>query len=144
MIVFNNTEFGHAIATAAGTHFNPAVDVSIGRVNKNGNLLGGVIYSGYTGASIGIHVAAFSDYWINKDMLWVTFHYPFVRLGCHKIFGQVPSYKTKTLEFDKKLGFIEEARIKDFFPDGDLIVLSMKREDCRWLSIKPQNLKEPV
>ena len=69
-------------------------------------------------------------------MLWITFDYPFNQLGVKKLIGQVPSSNLKALEFDKKLGFKEEARISDVFPDGDLIVLSMRREDCRWLKIR--------
>jgi RimJ/RimL family protein N-acetyltransferase len=77
-------------------------------------------------------------------MIWVCFNYPFVQLGCSKLFGQVPASNRKALEFDLKLGFIEEARVKDVFPDGDLIVIAMKREDCRWLKLKPRSLKEHV
>ena len=58
------------------------------------------------------------------------------------MFGQVPASNVRALEFDRKLGFIEETRIKDVFPDGDLVVLSMKREDCKWLNLKPKTLKE--
>ena len=141
MIVFNNHDHGHVIAHAAGTAFNHLVDTCIGRI-ANGKLLGGVLFQNYTGSSIGVHVSGFADHWINRDMLWVCFHYPFVQLGCSKIFGQVPSTNSKALEFDLNLGFKEVARIEDVFPDGDLIVLAMKREECRWLGLKPRGLKE--
>jgi RimJ/RimL family protein N-acetyltransferase len=143
MIVFNNADHGHKIAMAAGTSFNAYSDVCISRV-EDGELCGGVTYTAYTGASIGLHVAGFRHDWVNKDMLWVCFDYPFIQLGCSKLFGQVPASNRKALEFDLKLGFIEEARVKDVFPDGDLIVLAMKREDCRWLKLKPRSLKEHV
>lgn len=141
MIVFDKPQFGRVIAEAAGTAFNPEVDRCIARV-ENWELWGGVVYQNFTGASIGIHVAAFRDDWINKDMLWVTFHYPFVQLGCKKLFGQVPASNRKALEFDLKLGFKIEATIADVFPDGDLIVVSMHRDDCRWLKVRPTGLKE--
>lgn len=144
MIEFNNAKHGERIAAAAGTTFNPFVDVSIAAVTQQGNLLGGVVFTGYTQASIGMHAAAFDRRWASIDMLWVTFHYPFVQLNCKKIFAQVPASNSKALEFDKKLGFKEEARIKDVFPDGDLVVLAMLREDCKWLGIKPRLLKEPA
>jgi hypothetical protein len=31
------------------------------------------------------------------------------------------------------MGFSEEARIKDCHPDGDIILYTLKREDCRFL-----------
>lgn len=142
MLVFNNADYGHAIAEKAGAQFNPAVDVCIANTGPDG-LWGGVIYNGYTGASISLHAAGFDSRWATVDMLWVTFHYPFVQLGCKKMFAQVPASNSRALEFDRKLGFKEEARLKDVFPDGDLVVLSMRREDCRWLRLKPRSLKEP-
>lgn len=142
-IVFNDHVHGYAIASASGTSFNPVVDICIGRVVGD-KLLGGVLFQNYTGSSIGIHVAGFADHWINRDMLWVCFHYPFVQLGCSKLFGQVPSTNSKALEFNLNLGFKEVARIEDVFPDGDLIVLTMQREKCRWLKLKPRGLKEQL
>ena len=141
MIVFGNEHFGRVIAEAAGTTFNPEVDRCIARVERQ-ELWGGVVFQNYTGASIGIHVAAFRDDWINKDMLWVTFHYPFVQLGCKKIFGLVPVSNRKALEFDLKLGFKIEATITDVFDDGDCAVVSMRKDECRWLRVRPTGLKE--
>jgi RimJ/RimL family protein N-acetyltransferase len=139
MIEFNNALHGHAIAAEAGTNFNPKCDISIART-ENGLLLGGVIFSGYTGVSIGIHVAGFRADWINRDMLWVTFDYPFNQLGVKKIFGQVASNNLKALEFNRKLGFTVEVTVKDVFPDADCVVMSLTRENCRGLRVRPRTL----
>ena len=139
MIIFNDLGHANRIAAAAGTIFNPAADTCIARVH-HGVLLGGVTYTGYTGASIGMHVAGFADHWINRDMLWVCFHYPFVQLNANKVIGQVPAHNTTALAFDWKLGFKVEARVPDVFPEGDLLVLGMYRENCNWLKLKPSLL----
>ena len=144
LIVFNDHEYAAQIAARAGMVFNPAVDRCIARTGADGALLGGVIYNGYTGAAMNIHIAAFSSVWINIDMLWVCFHYPFVQLNLSKLVGQVPSSNSIALEFDLKIGFKEEARVKDVFPDGDLVIVSMRREDCKWLKLRPRYLKEHV
>ena len=146
MIQMNNEDHGHVIAESAGVIFNPAADVVISHLDKGGELTGGVIYNGYTRASINMHVAAFSPRWGSRDMLWVCFDYPFNQLGCRKVFGQVPSKNDHALEFNLKLGFKIEALIPDVFPEDDLIVVSMSREDCRWLNLKPRTLfpKEAV
>jgi RimJ/RimL family protein N-acetyltransferase len=120
------------IAEAAGTIANPACDFSIVRV-EDGRLLGGVIYQGYTGASIRMHAAGFVPRWVDKDMLWMAFHYPFEQLGCGKVLGFVHSTNLKALDFNRKLGFKEEARITGVFRDADLVIMTMRREDCRWL-----------
>jgi hypothetical protein len=140
MIKFNVIEHGYRIAKAAGCHFNPEVDRVIS-VTSEGNLLGGNIYTGYTGASIHLHMAGFTPNWANRDFLWIAFDYPFNQLGCKKVFGQVPEYNTRALEIDLKLGFKVEARIDDVFPGGACLVLSLAREDCRWLKLKPRGIK---
>ncbi len=139
-IEFGREEHGHRIAREAGCTFNPAVDKVIA-VTSAGKLLGGNIYQGYTGASIQLHMAGFEPSWATRDFLWVAFDYPFNQLGCRKVFGQVPETNTRALEIDLKLGFKIEARIDDVFPDGACILLSLAREDCRWLKLKPRGLK---
>lgn len=137
MIAAGNLEHAKLLAEEIGIYFNPACDHVISRA-RDGKLLGGVIFTGYTGASIAIHVAGLEPRWINNNMLWITFDYPFNQLRVSKLIGHVPSGNRKALDFDLKLGFKEEARITDIYPDGDLIVLSMRREDCRWLKLKPR------
>ena len=139
MIELNNLAHAQAIATASGTQLNKEFDVCISR-SKDGELLGGSIYTDYTGRSIVMHVAGFADGWISKDLLWVSFHYPFVQLKCDVILGWMPVHNSKALEFDKKLGFKEEAIIRDVYPEGDMVLLSMRRDDCRWWKVKPHTI----
>lgn len=140
MIEFSNHEHGYRIAEAAGCFFNPACDQVISVFDK-GKLLGGNVLTGYTGASIHLHTAGFAPKWATRDFLWVAFAYPFLQLGCKKVFGQVPESNTRALEIDLKLGFKVVARIEDVFPDGACLVLALAREDCRWLNLKPRSLK---
>ncbi|WP_454627805.1 GNAT family N-acetyltransferase [Bradyrhizobium cenepequi] len=137
-ITAGNLEHAELIAEASGAIFNPKCDRVISRTDSVGKLLGGVIFQGYRRASIGIHVAGFDKHWINNDMLWITFNYPFEQLKVTKLMAQVPSGNLKALDFDLKLGFKEEVRLRDIYPDEDLIILSMRREDCRWLKLKPR------
>ncbi len=133
MIVANDPEHARAIARAAGCVFNPELDHIICNV-QNDRLLGGVIFTGYTGVSMALHCAGFTPRWFNRDMCWITFYYPFVQLGVRKITAAIPSGNHKSLLFTRKLGFVEEARIADMFPnDGALVFVSMTPEQCRWL-----------
>jgi RimJ/RimL family protein N-acetyltransferase len=137
MIVYNNSFYARMICEAAGVSYNQAVDPSIVRVEGE-RLLGGSVYQNYTGSngSIGIHVASFAPRWINPELIFQTFHYPFVQLGCRKLFGTVPAKNTAALKFDLKLGFEIEQTIKDVYPDDDMLLVSMLRDNCRWLGIK--------
>jgi hypothetical protein len=145
VIVFGSPNDGAAIATASGSPFNynPAAgDVVISRRNED-KLLGGAIFYGYTGASIRVHVAGFTPGALSKDLLWVCLHYPFVQLKCQKLLAFIPSGNRKSLELSARLGLKEEARIANVYPDGDLVIRSLKKEDCHWLDrIKPTGIRE--
>lgn len=138
---FGNADHGRRIARAAGTAFNPDVDMVIASL-RGDDLLGGLVYQAYTGigGSISVHMSSFDPHWASKDFLWVGFHYPFEQLQCKKMFAQVPSNNAKALAIDLKLGFKEEITVPDVFPDADLIVLSMTRNHCRWLQITPGSI----
>jgi RimJ/RimL family protein N-acetyltransferase len=141
VICVNNEEHGRAIAQAAGCSFYPGINEVISR-EEGGRLLGGVIYQDYNDRSISAHIAGFGPNWISPDLLWAMFHYPFVQLGCKKIIGFVPSYNHRALAFDYKLGFKYVTKVPGVFDDGDLIVLVMERDECRWLRLRPRHLEE--
>lgn len=143
MILLSNQDHGKAIARAARTQFTHG-DQVVSRVTHQGNLMGGVIYQDYTCASICMHVAGFVPNWLCRDLLWVAFSYPFKQLGCRKILVGIPESNLKSLEFVTKLGFNRECRIRDVYPDGDMIVSSMYREECRWLDLRRDALGEVV
>lgn len=139
-IQFNDSHDGYAIAKRAGTSFNSQQDISIGRV-RDGVLLGGVVFCNYTGESIGIHSASWDDHWINRDMLWVTFHYPFVQLGVKRIFGQVAEDNERARRFNEKLGFKHVARIEGVYRHNvACLVMCMERDECRFLNLQPRHI----
>jgi hypothetical protein len=143
MILMGQRSHGDAIAHAAGIEYKYGVDPIISRVTSEGNLMGGVIYQGYTGkgGSIGMHVGAFKPNWVNRDLLWVCFDYPFNQLEVNKIFGLTPATNKVAMDFNYNLGFTYETSVRDVFADGDMVVLSMYRKDCRWLKVKPRTLQ---
>jgi RimJ/RimL family protein N-acetyltransferase len=137
MIVFNHADFGQRIAQAAYvSDYVPQRDPSITRVGKDG-LVGGVVFQDYTGphGSINIHCAGFSPRWLNRDFLYWVFSFTFDVLKVKKVIGKVHSGNLKALRLDHHLGFKVETVIEDVFPDADLIVLSMCRHECKWLSL---------
>lgn len=132
MVEQGNADHARVIAAAAGCFFNPECDRVISR-SERGRLIGGVLFTGYTGASIGLHCAGFDPKWINKDLLWLVFDYAFRQLNVRQITGTIHSGNLRALRLNQHLGFREVARIAEIFPDGDLVIMSMRKEDCRWL-----------
>lgn len=142
MIVFNNKEHGARIAKAIPRVYNPADNV-ISRVEgptPDGKLLGGVIYDGHTGPLIFMHQAGFTKRWISRELLWVCFDYPFNQLGCTKVAGTIPSTDQALLDINLKMGFVVETSLEGGYPGGDMLVMTMTRDQCRWLKLKPREL----
>lgn len=102
----------------------------------HGRMIAGIWFESFNGANMMMHVAALpSSRWMSKELLWYTFYYPFVECGCKRVTGLLAESNTAAREFDERLGFKLEARLKDASPDGDLLVYAMFREECRWLKL---------
>jgi len=95
-----------------------------------------VYYEACNGASVLLHCAGDSKSWLNREFLWYVFHYAFEELKVNKILSPVESANTDSCKFIQHIGFSLEATLEDASPKGDLLIFSMKREDCKWLSLK--------
>ena len=109
-------------------------------LEKDGELVSGVIYEGFNGHNVWMHVAAApGKRWMTKLYLQTCFYYPFVTLGCSRVSGYVEDRNEAAKAFDEHLGFKREAVLKGAATDGgDVILYVMRREDCRFLSEKTQ------
>lgn len=104
-------------------------------LERDGELVAGVLYEGYNHHNVWMHVAAEpGGKWLNKEFLRYCFHYPFVELGCTRISGYVEAHNAQARRFDEHLGFRQEAVLQGAASDGgDVILYVMRREDCRYL-----------
>lgn len=132
-IEFNNVDHGFAIGSKAPCAFNPRVDRVISRTFA-GNLAGGVVYQDYLpGGLIVLHVASWHRRWLSRDLLWAIFAYPFLQLEVKMCLGYVMSTNRHALDFDLRLGFRIEHKILGAIPGGDMVIVSMRKSECRWL-----------
>lgn len=109
--------------------------VAIGLVDGDA-VRGVVVYENFSQCSVNMHVASDgSGHWITKGLLFTAFAYPFIQCGLRRVTGLVPASNTRALDFDIKLGFTPEGRMRHFLPNGDdMIILGMLREDCPFIS----------
>jgi RimJ/RimL family protein N-acetyltransferase len=140
VILFDHPEHVQRLAEASTARFDPSDVRCIARVGPDRELLGGMLVTDFTGASVALHVAGFTPTWLSRDLLWTVFHYVFVQLGCVKAFTQVEEANQKSILFCERLGFLVECRVRDVFPTGDLIVFGMYRNQCRWLDWQPRSI----
>lgn len=104
---------------------------------ENGQPVAGVVYDGYNGSIIHAHIWADPERMASREWWAAIFDYPFNRCNVKKIVGQVKSSNTDAIKLDEKLGFVKEAEVTDYYPDGDsLLAYTMTREQCRVLNSK--------
>lgn len=112
---------------------------AIGRLSPNTRgLIGVVAYNGFCGNVCSMHIAGDGN-WVSREFIRAAFEYPFVQLKLAAIVAPVAATNNKALRFDKHFGFREVHRVQDGWENGvDLVLLEMKREECRWL--RPGNI----
>ena len=128
MIVYGDTVGEWVAARTGGRWYGQGQ--ALGRV-KGGQIICGVIVENCNGASAALHVAGIGN-WLNREFLFVVFDYVFRQLGLVVVYGSVASDNEQAQRFDEHLGFKRTAVIPDACPGGDMIIYTMRREDCRY------------
>ncbi len=104
-------------------------------LERDGELVAGIIYEGYNFQSIWAHIAAEpGSQWLNKEYLHFCCRYPFETCGVKMILGYMDAANGQALRFAKHLGFKEETRITEAATNGgDILILKMRQADCRYI-----------
>jgi hypothetical protein len=145
MIRINDVHAINIISNAARVQFVPHLHHCIAEYNSHDRLVGGALFTDWNNGSLLIHIALFPNGILGRQLLWLGFQYPFNQLGAKKIIGLVPEWNIKARNLNLKLGFRIEYLIDDVFNnpaplDNGMYIMSMRREDCRWLKMKPPTI----
>ena len=117
---------------ANGEHF-PEDCVCFG-VEEDGEVIGGVVFTGYDGVGMVMHSAGSNRLWVTKTLIRVVFSYPFKQLGCRRLSTMVRADNPHAHKFALHAGFKLEGTIRQAEPDGtDLMFYGMLADECRWL-----------
>ena len=131
--IVQGAEIGHWVAQKIAGKFFAEGSSAIG-LQKDGITIAGVIYENWNRQSIFCHIAIEGR--MTKAFLKAIFDYPFNVCHCKKIIVPVVSNHAKSIKLVTKMGFTEEARLKDASHDGDIIFLTLARENCRFLGVE--------
>lgn len=137
IVVDRQEELGQWLAKRAGGLYVPNLSRYIGQVDENDNITAVIGFDDFNGRTMRMHCAGEGN-WLNRNLLWFSFHYAFNLNNVTKLIGLVDSLNEAALKFDKHLGFVEEARIKDAGWDEDLVILTMTKEQCKYLNLTPR------
>lgn len=104
-------------------------------LEKDGELIAGVIYDDYNTSNIWMHVAAKPGRrWLTREYLHACFYYPFIQLGVKRISGWVEADNADARRFNEHLGFKQEAVLSNAARDGgDVIIYRLFKDECKYV-----------
>jgi hypothetical protein len=110
---------------------------ALGVATDAGALAAVVVYDNFRGRDIEMSVAAeMGSGWCSRSMLWHLFAYPFVQIGCDRVTAITPKKSKRVRKFLKRLGFVEEGRIRKGFETDDAMIYGMLKDECAWIGRK--------
>lgn len=131
MIIHDQHErIGKWVFDATGGYMDAAA-VAIGN-EHDGRLTAGVVFEKWNGRIIWAHFRI-EPHGATREWIWFGFHYAFNQLGAHKIVGPVSSANERAIRLDRHFGFECEAVIRGGCADGDLLMMTMTRDKCRFI-----------
>jgi RimJ/RimL family protein N-acetyltransferase len=107
-------------------------------LERDDNLVAGVLYEQHNGPNVMMHVASDgSRHWMTPAYMAACFRYPFLQLGVNRVSGLVRADNKDAQRFDEALGFKAEGVLREAAADGtDLILYGMLKRECRYLDGK--------
>jgi RimJ/RimL family protein N-acetyltransferase len=127
--IVSGPEVGHWVANKIkGTYH--AGDNAIGLL-KDGKIIAGVLYENWNGRSIVAHMSIEGR--LTPAYIGAIFDYAYNVCNVHKVILPVGSANAKSIKLVENMGFAEEGRIADASPEGDVIIYTLKKSDCRFL-----------
>lgn len=123
---------GEWVYNRTGGTFPENICTALG-LAEDGKIVAGVVYEGFNGASVKTHIAIDEKTYLTKEFLKAIFEYPFNQLKVNKLIGIVDATNTRAVSLNKKLGFTIEGVIEGASSTGDLLIMTMRRDQCRYL-----------
>lgn len=130
MIVIGEGVCEWVATQAGGKYYGGGVGFGI---EKEGRIVCGVFFENFTGRSVQIHVGLEPGQRMTREWLKALFGYAFNQIKVQKIVGVIDSENSASLRFTRHIGFKDEGVIRDAGPKGDLCILTMTRQQCRYL-----------
>ena len=146
-IRINDVHAINIISKASQMQFVPHLHHCIAEYNSKDQLVGGCLFTDWNIASVNIHTALFGNkLLLGRQLLWLTFQYPFNQLRCKKLIALVPEWNVAARNLDLKLGFKIEYKMDDVYGNPDpmpngIYIMTMMRDQCKWLKMKPPTIE---
>lgn len=102
---------------------------------KQDNLVAVVGFTNFIPNACAMHIASVGEQWMDRNLLWACFDYPFNKLEKKVILATMEASNDEAIKLNRHLGFQDKALIEDAHEHGDLLLMAMRKEDCKWLNL---------
>jgi RimJ/RimL family protein N-acetyltransferase len=103
---------------------------------KDGNLVAVIAFCNFVNNSCAMHIGTVGENWMDRNLLWACFDYPFIKLEKKVILATMEASNDEAIKLNRHLGFQDKALIEDAHENGDLLLMTMRKEDCKWLNLQ--------
>ena len=120
---------------------------AIGVVNDAGHPVAGVIYHDYIPdyGTIQLTMAASTPRWAQRGTIGALLRYPFVQLGCNKVWTATPHTNERAIRFNRGLGFRQEGVLRHQFGRGaHAVICGLLKNEYRMLFVKEKRSGQEV
>ena len=93
------------------------------------------MFENWNGKSVMAHMAVDGGR-LTPAYVAAIFDYAYNVCNVNKVILPVGSQNLKSQRLVENMGFMEEGRILDAAPDGDIVIYTMSKPDCRFLGEK--------
>jgi RimJ/RimL family protein N-acetyltransferase len=127
-----------------GEPFPPCT--TIGVVNEEGDMLGGVVFTNHHPRyrSVEWSAAADSANWLSRPIINTIMMYPFEQLGCVRITAIIPRRNKRSREFQEKFGFKNEGLVRRGFGGDDALIFGLMRSEWARSPLNMRRELQPV
>jgi RimJ/RimL family protein N-acetyltransferase len=121
---------GHWTADRLGTAYWEAHSRAIG-LERDGEIVAGCIFENWNGRSIMVHMAVRGR--LTRAFIKAIFDYAYRVCGVSKVICPVDETNVRSQKLLQHMGFAEEARLRDCSLQGDIVLFTLRKADCRFL-----------
>ena len=104
---------------------------------RDGALVAGVMFDWYNGTSIYVSIVVRGL--VTREFLWAICDYPFRQLGCKVVIATVAEGNRASRQFVEHFGFEYAGAIPDGDPSGDLLIYTIRPNQCKWLKTRSRH-----
>lgn len=102
---------------------------------RNGNIVMGVAFTNYNGASMHMHIAKMHGEVMPPTFVAAIMDYPFVQLGLKALFTLIDEGNGAARGFAEHLGATVQCVLQDASPNGNLVLYGLHKSNARkWLT----------